>query len=139
MSKILKTTVQQQLNPQNARFGVKCKVDGPYTFFTYEKVEYVTLTGAWLILPDVWKFCSTMVKKTFFQQGDATAHTTQEILKRPHDIFGNQIISCGCEINWSPAHQIIAVQLFFPLGLPQKAVFENNPATINFLNKWLGK
>ena len=96
-------TAERQLHPQKCTVWCGVTVDeviGPY-FFKNEG-ENVTVTGARYrqMLEDFVRPWVQNKPSMWFQQDGATAHTARETLNLLQDIFGNRIISRGCEINW---------------------------------------
>ena len=110
------------------------EVTGPY-FFENEEGENVTVTGARYrqMLEDLVRPWVQNKPPMWFQQDGAMAHKARKTLNLLQDIFGNRIISRGCEINWPPRSPNLTCADFFLWVYLKERVYANKPATINAL------
>ena len=71
----------------------------------------------------------------WFQQDGTTAHTARETITLLQNIFGNKIISRGCEINWPSRSPDLTNADFFLWGYHKGKVYGNKPDTIDELKE----
>ena len=71
----------------------------------------------------------------WFQQDLAIAHTARETITLLQNIFGNQIITRGCEINWPPLSPDLTSADFFLWSYLKEKVYRNKLDTIEELKE----
>ena len=109
----------------------------PY-FFEDEEGNSITVTGARyreMIENCLQPWLQAQPERMWFQQDGATSHTARETITLLQNIFRNQIISRGCEINWPPRSPDLTSPDFFLWGYLKEKVYKNKPATIEVLKQ----
>ena len=131
---------QHQLHPVKCTVwcGVTAnEIIGPH-FFEDEEGNQVTVTGAryrTMIQDFLEPWVQGQPEQLWFQKDGATAHTARETMQMLQNIFQDQIISRGCEINWPPQSPDLTSPDFFLWGYLKEKVFVNKPQTINDLKR----
>ena len=70
-----------------------------------------------------------------FQQDGATCHTARQTMDNLRQIFGNQIISCGGDINWPSRSPDLTALDFFLWRYLKERVSINKPWTVDALKQ----
>ena len=113
-------------------FGADFRQKASY-FFENEAGQAATVNGArcsdtitQFFLP---KLDDIDVANTWFQQDDATCHTTDETIQLPHETFPGRVLSRFGDQNWPPRSCDLTPLDFFLWGYLKSKVYVNNPTT----------
>lgn len=111
-------------------------VIGPY-FFENDRGEAVTVNGICyrnMITEFLWPIIDDMdTEDMWFQQDDATCHTSNETLELIHEKFPDRLISRFGDVNWPPRSCDLTPLDYFLWGYVKDEVYKNNPTTIEEL------
>lgn len=111
------------------------EIIGPY-FFEDDAGNQVTVTGdryREMLQNFLQPWVAAKPHRMWFQQDGATAHTARDTLTLLQGIFGNQIISRSCEIQWPPRSPDLTAPDFFLWGYLKEKVYANKPNNIEEL------
>ena len=119
---------QKQLHPR--KIGVWCAVSRKRIFCTF----FENTINSERYIAIVNKFVNTFspedLLKTWFQQDNATAHTSRLTIAYLESVFHGQIISKDL---WPPRSPDLTVPDFFLWGHLKNSVYFNNPRTLDDL------
>lgn len=118
-------------------------VIGP--FFFQEGGATVTVTAARYLAMLEEFFVPELVRrdiplrKIWFQQDGATAHTTAAVLGYLQSIFGTRVVSKGATVAWPPRSPDLTSPDFFLWGYLKAAVYQKQPKSLGELKRRIRK